>query len=215
MKDFNILNANANVLMANGLNAVLRKGEGIDNIQTVRSEAQMFTSLKNGDFEIIVIDPGSKEHFSFDSTIELKSKYPHLKILIISDIESPLEVLRVLEKGIQGYLTRQCDEAEVIHAVFAIAKGEKFYCNKVLDIILNKQFTTDEIANCEPTALSARENEITALITSGFTNKVIATKLHLSHHTIHTHRRNIFQKLGINSVTELTMYAINVGLISN
>ena len=58
MKDLNILNANANVLMANGLNAVLQKGDGINNIQTVRTEGQMFTSLKNGDFEIIVIDPG-------------------------------------------------------------------------------------------------------------------------------------------------------------
>jgi DNA-binding NarL/FixJ family response regulator len=75
---------------------------------------------------------------------------------------------------------------------------------------LNKEFDPE---NCEPTSLTERENEITALIASGFTNKEIGEKLHLSHHTVHTHRKNILKKLGIKSVSELTVYAMSVGLI--
>ena len=120
----------------------------------------------------------------------------------------------VLEKGVEGYLTRECDEDEIIHAIFAIAKGEKFYCNKVMDIILNKQYNPED-NNCEPTTLTQRETEITALIAKGMTNKSIAEQLHLSPHTVHTHRKNILRKLGINSVSELTLYAINIGLIES
>src|SRR5690606_17652953 len=127
------------------------------------------------------------------------------KVLIISDIRSTVDVLRILERGVQGYLTRQCDEAEITHAIFAIAKGENFYCNKVLDIILNKSYVDESELNCEPTALTERENEITALIASGLTNKEIGEKLHLSHHTIHTHRKNIVKKLGVKSISELTV----------
>ena len=215
MKGLSILHANANVLMANGLNTILQKGGGIDKIQIAKNEEELFQFLKSAEFDLIIIDPLAKEHFSVETTIVLKEKYPNQKTLIISDIEAPKKVLRILEKGVQGYLTRQCDEAEITHAIFAIAKGEKFYCNKVIDIILNKQFSTEEEENCEPTALSERENEITALVASGFTNKEIGEKLHLSHHTIHTHRRNILKKLGIKSTSELTVYAINVGLISS
>jgi len=214
MKNLSILHANANVLMANGLNVILQKGGGIDSIKIAKNEEELFQFLKTDDFDLIIIDPLAKEHFSIETTLVLKEKFPNQKTLIISDIESPKRVLKILEKGVQGYLTRQCDEAEITHAIFAIAKGEKFYCNKVIDIILNKSLSAEE-DNCEPTALSVRENEVTALIAQGFTNKEIGKQLYLSHHTVHTHRRNILKKLGIKSTSELTVYAINVGLISS
>lgn len=214
MNDLNILHANANVLMANGLNSILLKGGGIEKIEIAKNEEELFHLLGEKAYDLIVIDPLAKEHFNIETTLKLKEQFPSQKTLIISDIEAPTKVLKILEKGVQGYLTRQCDEAEITHAIFAIAKGEKFYCNKVIDIILNKQFSPEEEENCEPTVLTERENEITALIASGLTNKEIGEKLHLSHHTIHTHRRNILKKLGVKSASELTVYAMNVGLIS-
>lgn len=205
-----ILHANANVLMANGLNAILNRGGGIDKIQNASDEETLFSFLNNEPFDLVVIDPLSSERFTIGTTLRLKEKFPHKKVLIISDIHSAQNVLQILEKGVQGYLTRQCDEAEITHAIFAVAKGEKFYCNKVIDIALNKDFDEE---NCEPTVLTERENEVTTLIASGLTNKEIGEKLHLSHHTIHTHRKNILKKLGISSVSELTVYAMSVGLI--
>jgi len=205
-----ILHATANVLMANGLNAILNKGGGIDKIQNAQDEESLFSFLHKDQFDLIVIDPLSSERFTIGTTLKLKEKYPEKKVLIISDIHSSQNVLQILEKGVQGYLTRQCDEAEITHAIFAVAKGEKFYCNKVIDIALNKEFDED---NCDPTVLTERENEVTTLIASGLTNKEIGEQLHLSHHTVHTHRKNILKKLGIKSVSELTVYAMSVGLI--
>lgn len=205
-----ILHANANILMASGLNSIAQKGGGIKKIDNASNEEELFHALNAQEYDLVVIDPLSSDKFSIGTTLKLKQKYPNKKVLIISDIHSSQNVLQILEKGVQGYLTRQCDEAEITHAIFAIAKGEKFYCNKVIDIALNKQFNED---NCEATVLSERENEVTALIASGLTNKEIGEKLHLSHHTIHTHRKNILKKLGISTVSELTVYAMSVGLI--
>lgn len=207
-----IIHANANILMANGLKALIQKGGGVDQLCVCKNESELFEELGKEDFDLVVIDPLANGYFSAKTAMKVKQLHPKQKVLIISDIEHPREVLSILEKGVQGYLTRQCDEDEIIHAIFAIAKGEKFYCNKVLDIILNKQFETDD-ENCEPTALTERESEITALIASGMTNKDIADRLHLSPHTVHTHRKNIIKKLGVKSVSELTVYAMNVGLI--
>lgn len=210
-----ILHANSNVLMTNGLKTILNKGGGIDEIAVAKNEKELFDLIDQNKFDIIIIDPLSTGYFTIDTTFKLKEKLSLQKVLVISDIRSSSDVLRILEKGVQGYLTRQCDEAEVTHAIFAIAKGEKFYCNKVLDIILNKSIIEEGAEeNCEPTALTERENEITALIASGMTSKEIGERLHLSHHTVNTHRKNILKKLGVKSVSELTVYAMNVGLIS-
>jgi len=189
----------------------LNKGGGIDSIDNAVDEQSLFANLDETNYDLVVIDPlSSSERFTVATTLKLKEKYPDKKVLIISEIHSPQNVLQILEKGVQGYLTRQCDAAEITHAIFAITKGEKFYCNKVIDIALNKEFDPE---NCEPTSLTERENEITTLIASGLTNKEIGEKLHLSHHTVHTHRKNILKKLGIKSVSELTVYAMSVGLI--
>lgn len=208
----NILHANSNILMSCGLKALLMRGGGIEKIRNCSNENELWDSLDEESFDLIIIDPFSSENFTLKGTLDLREKRPNQKILIISETNQSEKVLNVLEKGIQGFLTKQCDEDEITHAVFAIAKGEKFYCNKVLDIILNKQFSKEE-EDCAATMLTERENEITTLVASGLTNKEIGEKLCLSHHTVHTHRKNILKKLGVKSVSELTLYAINVGLI--
>lgn len=189
------------------------RGGGVKTVTNVSHETQLFQEIENQEYDVIVVDPNSKDHFSTDTIIKLRERSKTQKLLIISSTTNTFDVLKVLEKGVEGYLTRECDEDEIVHAIFSIAKGEKFYCNKVMDIILNKQISPDE-DNCEPTALTQRETEITALIAKGMTNKAVAEQLHLSPHTVHTHRKNILRKLGINSVSELTLYAINVGLIA-
>lgn len=209
-----ILHANSNVLMSLGLKSLLARGGGVETVKNVTHETQLFQALDDDAYDVVVVDPNSKGHFSTDTILKLREQSKTQKLLVISSTANTTDVLRVLEKGIEGYLTRECDTDEIIHAIFAIAKGEKFFCNKVMDIILNKQYNPDE-DNCEPTTLTQRESEITALIAKGMTNKNIAEQLHLSPHTVHTHRKNILRKLGINSVSELTLYAINVGLIAS
>src|SRR5690606_10276647 len=115
--------------------------------------------------------------------------------------------------GAHGYLTYECDEDEIIHAVFALKKGEKFYCNKVLDIVLNKHLYKKENESCEPTSLSERETQIVKLLARGQTNKQVAEKLIISPHTVHTYRKNIMKKIGVRSISELTIYCVSIGLI--
>ena len=208
-----ILHANSNVLMQNGLNAILQSGGGIEKVVRAYNEDDMFEQLASNAFDLLILDYNAANDFSINSVTEIRKQFPEQKILVISGIKDNNEVLRVLEQGTQGYLTYECDEGEVTHAVFSITKGEKFFCNKVLEIILNKHLYNEEGDNCAPTSLTDRENEIVCLIATGHTNKEIAEQLFLSPHTVHSHRKNIMKKLGIRSASELTLYAVNVGLV--
>lgn len=206
-----ILHANSNILMANGLKAVLSKGWGVSEINNCRSEDQLFNCLEKNCWDLVILDPNSSDNFCLETFLRIRKKYKSQKVIVISAMKDERLVQKILENGVQGYLTRECDEDELIHAIFAVTSGEKFYCNKVLDIILETRDTPD----CNATILTERESEITALVAKGLTNKEIANQLCLSHHTVHSHRKNIIKKLGVSSVSELTLYALNVGLIES
>jgi len=214
MNHLRIIHANENTLARNGLKSLLNRGGGVDHIKAVVSEKQLFDTLSDGSqWDLVILDPHEENGFTLDTIKRLTKEYGQTKVLAISDVGDHDFVLNLLENGTNGYLTYECDEEEIIHAVFAIGKGDKFYCNKVLDIVLNRHLYTKEVENCEPTVLSERESQIAKLLAEGNTNKQVAEQLHISPHTVHSHRKNIMKKLGVRSISELTIYCVSIGLV--
>jgi two-component system invasion response regulator UvrY len=213
MNQLSLLSANNNALMQLGLESIFSKGGGISTFRSVKDADGLKSQLLTGDYDLLIFNPYRETGLTQQTLVEVRKNHPELVILVISDISSPEKVIEVLQEGTQGYLTTECDEHEILHAVFALAKGEKFYCNKVLDIVLNKHLYEGEEEDCEPTVLTKRETEITALLAQGKTNKEVALELHLSPHTVHTHRKNIMRKLNCRSASDITRYAMNTGLL--
>ncbi|MCF6168191.1 response regulator transcription factor [Lutibacter sp.] len=211
MDNINIVHATSDTLIRVGLKSILFKGGGIDTLYHAENNQILFKTLTNKKPDLLIMNCDQSNSFSINDIKQVKQLHKKTKILVISTDKNPTYILSILELGVHGYLTRECDEGELINAIFAIANNEKFYCNKIINIILEKKLTTND--DCDPTSLSQRETEITTLIAKGMTNKEIAVKLFLSPHTINTHRKNIMKKLGVKSTSELVLYAVNVGLI--
>ncbi len=211
MDNINIVHATSDTLIRVGLKSILFKGGGIDTLYHAENNQILFKTLTNKKPDLLIMNCDQSNSFSINDIKQVKQLHKKTRILVISTDKNPTYILSILELGVHGYLTRECDEGELINAIFAIANNEKFYCNKIINIILEKKLTTND--DCDPTSLSQRETEITTLIAKGMTNKEIAVKLFLSPHTINTHRKNIMKKLGVKSTSELVLYAVNVGLI--
>lgn len=212
-RNISVLHANANHLMHHGMLKICQSGGGISSIEQVLDEASLYQKLEDKQYDLLVLDPKKEHGFGLEAVLRIRKEFQNQKMLIISDVKNESLVLQILEKGVQGYLTYTCEEDEIIHAIFALIKGEKFYCNKVLDIVFNKHLFKKEIENCDPTSLTMRETEIAIMLAKGDSNKEVAEKIHLSPHTVHTHRKNIMKKLGVRSASELTIYALSIGLI--
>jgi len=206
----NIIHIASNSFVEMGMNYLFDKFYKKEDKNLIHFHLIEDLEKKNLDSTLVVIHPSYTEDFSIFKLVELLKTH---KILIIDSIENETTVLNVLEKGVHGYLTNTCDEDEVIHAINSIIKGEKFYCNKALDIIINKHLYKTDFASCDATILTEREVEIVKLLASGKSNKDTAEILFLSPHTVHTHRKNIMKKLGLHSISELTIYCISIGLI--
>ena len=101
---------------------------------------------------------------------------------------------------------------ELLAAIYATVKKERYLCLHAIDAIIEKQSPSQD--TYEGISLSQREVEIIQLISEGNTNNTIAKLLYLSIHTVSTHRKNILKKFGLKKSSELVMHAMRTGVIT-
>jgi DNA-binding NarL/FixJ family response regulator len=196
-----------------GLRSFIEEKTDLDLLEEVNSLQDLIETLKNHQPQVLLIDYNLRDFISIKDLREARKLSPNTRILVISSDNNKANIFEVLEIGVNGYVTKECSQQEIVGAIYATAKGEKFFCNKVLDLILEKHLKKDA-DECLPTELSVREVEVVKWTASGLNARQIADKLHLSHHTVYTHRKNVMKKLTLGSVSELTLYAVKTGIIN-
>lgn len=209
-----IILADAQYLIRLGLKHLLSAKAHFQIVAEVVDEEDLLAELMEQHPNVVILDYDQEDNFSPSTISRIKEISPTSNILVISADNNKKNIYQVLESGVNSFLTKTCDEDEIVDAVKATAKGEKFFCTRVLDYLLEKSFAKEEI-DCAPTPLSPREIEIVRLIARGHIAKEIASKLNLSTHTIYTHRKNIMKKLQLGSSSELVLYAVNKGIVEN
>ena len=143
---------------------------------------------------------------------ELSTVSSATNFLVISSLLRRDVLKGLLSMGIKGIVTKNCSEEEITNGMKSVAKGNRFFCNTILDLVVAGP---EEEENCEPTNLSPREYEVLSLITKGFKTNQIAETLFLSVHTVNSHRKNILRKLNLKSPAELIVYALETGLVKS
>lgn len=144
-----------------------------------------------------------------DIARRLKAEFPTVKILVLSVDTSVHTIKELLDIGIEGFISKNAPNEEVLHAINAIAGGQSYFGQDVDSIIQqvivaqqdNKAMFTD------------RELEIIQLSCQGKLGKEIADIMNISLRTVDTHKTNIFRKVGIDNGVELVLYAIKNGIV--
>lgn len=190
---------------------MLTATKGYQVVGEAENSQELTDGIRATQPDLLIMDYSLPGFFSAEDIKVVYRLSPATRILIITTNQNQNDILKVLEYGITNYILKVCDKDELLDAVRATLRKEKFVCSKVIDVILNKHFAPEE--HCEGVSLSQREVEIIELISKGYTNSKIAETLFLSIHTISTHRKNILKKIGVNKSSELVMYAIKAGII--
>ena len=200
-----------------GLRAILGGVPRIQVLGEVRSKEAMYEMVADERPDVVLIDH-TAEGFGAEAIREGLKRARKVRFVAITPDPSPMALMSALRAGVTSYIKKDCDAQEIIDAVLQTADGSKFFCGKIVEAIqrasLDVERIVDTAFSCEPLTLSERECEIVRLIADGYSYTRIADRLHLSAHTITTHRRNIMQKVGVNSTAALVMYAVKQGLTS-
>ena len=204
-----VLLADFQYLTRQGMASLIKAMPGFDLIKTVDSSNLLMEAVSAVNPKLVVIDISDKDRELIPKLKQLKESTTS-SFLVISNSQTRESIQELLGMGIKGILTKNCSEEEIISGLRAVAQGNRFFCNNILDLVVD---SPEKEEDCEPTNLSPREYEVLELITKGKTTAQIAEELHLSIHTINSHRKNILRKLNLNSPAELIVYALESGIV--
>lgn len=211
MERTRILLADPQYLVRAGLQCIIGNSEDFQIVGEVTRSEDLAEAVTRLQPQILITDHLAQNGLFGSSLERVMTLCPGLKVIIISDDADTTSIFKVLEKGINSFLTRSCDAEEIIDALKAAKRGDKIFCTRVLDALLEK--TLGKPSNCLPASLSQREVEIVRLIARGHVAREIADRLHLSTHTVYTHRKNIMRKLQLQTPSELMLYAMSSGIL--
>lgn len=161
--------------------------------------------------DMILMDINMKKMGGLDATKEIKSRFPYLKIVMVTVSDDISDLFEALKKGAQGYLLKNLNPSAWLEYLRAIAFDEAPMSQKLAQRILS-EFSKDKIPRQEESPLTNREREILLLVAKGMLNRDIAIHLTISEHTVKNHLKNILQKLQLENRVQLARYVYERGL---
>jgi len=210
-KPVQVLIADSQFLITESLKLIMKDDSRFIVDKVVNEKNDLINTLKRNNTSLLIIDPSLVDIESIAELKEIKCSFPDLKFLIISNIVSKKELLEFNSIGITNVILKTAGKDEITEALNAVVQQKKYYSNELLDLL----FESNERKNSgdEKGQLTNSEIEIVRLIADGLTTKEIATRKFISFHTVISHRKNIFRKLSVSSISELIMYSIKAGWI--
>ena len=161
--------------------------------------------------DLVLMDIGLPDMSGIEVTHQVKQRWPNIAIVALTIHEDEEYFFKMLQAGVNGYVTKRAAPEELLTAVrTAIAGGVYLYPS------LAKLLVKDYLAGERPDkldGLTEREQEILAHLAEGASNEAIADTLNISQKTVSRHRENIMRKLNLHSRADLVKYAIRKGII--
>lgn len=203
-----ILADNQDVTRA-GLCSFLKEADEHALVTEVATYHQLLQELRIHPRSVVVVDYSLFDFLSVHHMLNIKSGARKSTWLLFSD-EPEEHFLRQVLMGDPtiSVALKNNSKAQLLDALQCIAAGEVYWCDYA-ESVMKSGVPPVKL----PVTLTASEKNILHEIALGKTTKEIAAEKNLSFHTVNTHRRNIYRKLGINSVNEATRYALQAGLI--
>jgi len=147
---------------------------------------------------------------------EVKSKYPKVKVVMLSMHDHEKYVMEAFKNGASGYLLKNIDAEELIFAVKFVDQGRRYLCAELTMSLMDTMLQSKQHLMSMPENeidFSLRELEILQLIAEGLTNLEMSEKLFLSKRTIEGHRQSLLDKTGSKNSAALIRYGVLHGLI--
>lgn len=168
--------------------------------------------LQKNDADLLIVDIVMPKMDGVKLIKNLKEQYGSLKILVLSGYDEIKVIKDLFRHGINGYLEKTHNFAQLFNALESIAAGEVYMDPTIKEKLLNsfceKPQKSNKVSEALVGSLTSRERDVMNLICEGCSGKEIAEALYISQNTVETHRKHILQKLNLKSSLSLMKFAM-------
>ena len=192
-----------------GLTYVIEKMEGLET-KFVEDKAELMLALKENEDTVVILDYTLFDINDAAELLILNQRFPYTRwLLFCEDLSADFVKVLIASSSMFSVLLKESQLMEIKEAIRFCVASKRFVCQRMMEVLLAPVQQEPE----EKVNLTKTETEILKDIALGMTTKEIAVKRFSSFHTVNTHRKNIFRKLGVNNVHEATKYALRAGLV--
>jgi two-component system, NarL family, invasion response regulator UvrY len=206
-----ILIADDHTVVRKGLRQILAEEFTDAVIEEVADAHDLIKKVIKEKWDVVISDLTMPGKSGLEALQEIKQLYPELPVLILSIHPEEQYAVRALKAGASGYLSKDTAPDELVNAVHRVLQGKKFITLTVAEKIA-ESFNKDD-ARALHEKLSDRELNVFKMIASGKSVSEIADTLSLSATTVSTYRARILTKMNMKTNANLTLYAIEHGLL--
>lgn len=198
-------------LYSSGLKSILAEEEDFHIVAEAENEEELRRKLTDTLPDVIVIDILHCTNAGIHLLKRIKKYFPETPLLLITSEEFKDCFGDYLSFGVKGFVYNNDTEEDLIASVKKLANGEEHYRRKIWQI-LNKKIRSGEPIRYNERKkhiLTPREISVLKLLCEGNTFKEVGAQLFISPRTVETHKKNIMQKMEVNSLAAMIKYAVH------
>lgn len=207
-----VLLADDHRIVREGLRRVLEDSNEIKVIAEAADGEAAFDEAMEKKPDVAVIDISMPGMDGLEVVTRMASYCPDIPVLILTMHDEEQYVIRAIEAGAMGYVTKQSAPEQLVEAVKKINAGGRYLTEKASEALALRVIRGNKDQSLTE-SLSMRELQVLRKLAMGNTNREIATSYNLSVKTVDTYRARILKKLNIRNNTELSRYAIQNKLV--
>lgn len=202
-----------NRLVREGIAALLNQHP---DLQVVAGESRGDTALlRRVNPQVILLDLGLRNGDSLRIAEQVRRDFPESKVIVMDLLPVHEEIVEFVHVGVCGFIMKDATLDDLVTTIRSVAEGAHVLPPQMTGSLFS-QIARDAVAKGRPGVLESvrmtpREREVINLIAEGFSNKEIASRLHIATHTVKSHVRNIMEKLTLHTRLQIAAYAYKAG----
>lgn len=201
-------------LFRKSLKLLINSFENMAVVTEASNGRELLEKLETESVDILLLDMEMPEMGGFETCQNVNTKYPEIKVLVLTHLDEAQTIRNVLQLDIQGYFTKNTDPLELKNAILKLQHGG-FYFERKLKSLIESILENPKVSTQENLiTFSKRELEILNLTIEECSGSKIADELCISPRTVEKHKRNLMKKTASKNFIGVIIYALQHDFIS-